>query len=128
MASPPSSRQLLAHLRPDELDPAQLHRPSAARSGPEDAVAEIGAASSPSCRGDANQHVARGPEVLHGGAWEAASARAARTSRVPPVLVSHLDQGAAGEIEPEIEAAQCHRTTRSGAAAAETASPPGACP
>ncbi len=133
MASPPSSVSSSPTCGPTNSTRRRSTVPFGGNvEGSEDAIAEIGADifALLSFRGEANQHVARGPEVLHGRPWEATFGEGgAHLGELGRLLVSHLDQGTAGEVEPEIQSAQDHRhDADQDQQRQKRLPPPGACP
>ena len=96
--------ELLADLRTDELHAAQLCAARLAAQSLDHFLRKIGARLV-RLEVHADQHVARGAEVLYFGLVPGAIERAADGIDVRRLLVAHLDQRAAGELDRVVEAA-----------------------
>ena len=104
--------QLLADLRAHELDPAQIDLRIPGTECVERTVAQLRPIHVVS-RGDSDDHVVRGPEMLDDGALETRSVqRGAYRLQLDGTRIAHLDQRAAGEIDSELEAPDCERHDR----------------
>ena len=102
--------QLLAHLRPHVLDPMQPHagQRTQRRQRPVAQRALLAAV-----RLQAHQHIAGGAEVLHHGALEAAGGeRGARRLQLHRLGPADLDQGAALEVDAEVQPLHRERARR----------------